>query len=320
MEYRRLGKSGLQVSALSFGSWVTFGAQIGNDVAEKCMKLAYDNGVNFFDNAESYSSGKSEMVMGDILKKMNWDRSSYIVSTKVFWGGKKPTQIGLSRKHIVDACNNGLKRLNVDYLDLYFCHRPDPNTPIFETVRAMHDLITQGKVLYWGTSEWSAAQIEEAYQIADDFNFHAPTMEQPQYNLFYRERFENEYAELFTKRGMGTTIWSPTASGLLTGKYNDATPDDTRISRPGMEWLKERIVGADSKLNLERAKQFSSLAKEMGTSGACLSVAWVLKNPNVSSAILGASKVEQLEENLKALDLIPMMTDEVMKKIEKIFC
>ncbi len=319
MEYRRLGKSGLQVSALSFGSWVTFGSQVGNDVAENCMKLAYDNGVNFFDNAEAYSSGKSEVVMGDILKKMNWDRSSYIVSTKVFWGGKKPTQIGLSRKHIVDACHNGLKRLNVDYLDLYFCHRPDPNTPIEETVHAMSDLISQGKVLYWGTSEWSAIQLEEAYQIAEDNNLHAPTMEQPQYNLFYRDRFENEYAQLYKDRGMGTTIWSPTASGLLTGKYNESTPEDTRISRPGMEWLKERITGVDSKLNLEKAKKFTLLAKELGTSGACLSIAWVLKNPNVSTAILGASKVEQLEENLKALDFVPMMTDEVMKKIKGIF-
>jgi voltage-dependent potassium channel beta subunit len=319
MQYRRLGKSGLQVSVLSFGSWVTFGSQVGDDTAEKCMKLAYDNGVNFFDNAEAYASGKSEIVMGNILKKMNWDRSSYIVSTKVFWGGKKPTQMGLSRKHIVDACNNGLKRLQVDYLDLYFCHRPDPNTPIEETVRAMSDLISQGKVLYWGTSEWSAAQIEEAYLIADDNNLHAPTMEQPQYNLFYRERFEREYAQLFIDKKMGSTIWSPTASGLLTGKYNEATPDDTRINRPGMEWLKERLIGENSKENLEKVKKFTAFAKELGTTGACLSIAWAIKNPNVSTAILGASKVEQLEENLKTLEVLPLMTDEVMTKIEKIF-
>ncbi|MCX6311478.1 MAG: aldo/keto reductase [Bacteroidetes bacterium] len=319
MQYRRLGKSGLQVSVLSFGSWVTFGSQIGDDVAEKCMKLAYDNGVNFFDNAEAYASGKSEEVMGNILKKMNWDRSSYVVSTKVFWGGKKPNQLGLSRKHIFDACHNGLKRLQVDYLDLYFCHRPDPNTPIEETVRAMSDLISQGKVLYWGTSEWSAAQIEEAYQIAEDFNLNPPTMEQPQYNLFNRDRFEIEYAPLYHDRGMGTTIWSPTASGLLTGKYNTGTPDDTRISRPGMEWLKEKLVGPDSKVNLEKAKKFTALAKELGVSGACLSIAWVIKNPNVSTAILGASKVEQLEENLKTLEVLPLLTDEVMKKIELIF-
>lgn len=319
MQYRRLGKSGLQVSLLSFGSWVTFGAQVGDDTAEKCMKLAYDNGINFFDNAEAYAGGKSETVMGNILKKMNWDRSSYIVSTKVFWGGKKPTQLGLSRKHIVDCCHNGLKRLQADYLDLYFCHRPDPNTPVEETVRAMHDLIIQGKVLYWGTSEWSAEQIEKAYQVAEDYNLHAPTMEQPQYNLFYRERFENEYAQLYRDRGMGTTTWSPTASGLLTGKYNDAAPGDTRVSRPGMEWLRERILGPDAKGNLEKAKKFTALAKEMGTTGAILSIAWVIKNPNVSTAILGASKVEQLEENLKAMDLLPFMTDEVMGKIEEIF-
>ena len=319
MEYRRLGKSGLQVSALSFGSWVTFGSQIGDDVAENCMKLAYDSGINFFDNAESYSSGKSEVVMGNILKKMNWDRSSYIVSTKVFWGGKKPTQMGLSRKHIVDACHNGLKRLQVDYLDLYFCHRPDPNTPIAETVHAMHDLITQGKVLYWGTSEWSAAQLQEAYKIAKENKLHAPTMEQPKYNLYNRERVEKEFAPLYKEHGLGTTIWSPTASGLLTGKYNNTTPADTRISRPGMEWLKELLVGADSKTNLEKAKQFTSLAAELGTTGACLSIAWVLKNPNVSTAILGASKVEQLEENLKALETLSLMTDEVMNKIDTIF-
>ncbi len=319
MRYDRLGKSGLVVSALSFGSWVTFGSQIGDDVAEKCMKLAYDSGINFFDNAEAYASGKSETVMGNILKKMNWDRSSFIVSTKVFWGGKKPTQMGLSRKHIVDACHNGMKRLQVDYLDLYFCHRPDPNTPIEETVRAMHDLIAQGKVLYWGTSEWSAVQLQEAYRIAKENNLHAPTMEQPQYNLYYRERFEKEYAPLYKEHGMGTTIWSPTASGLLTGKYNDATPSDTRINRPGMEWLKERLIGKDAKSNLEKAKQFTALAKELGTTGACLSIAWILKNPNVSTAILGASKVEQLEENLKSLDVLPLLTDEVMNKIEGIF-
>jgi voltage-dependent potassium channel beta subunit len=319
MEYRRLGKSGLQVSALSFGSWVTFGSQISDDVAENCMKLAYDSGINFFDNAEAYSSGKSEVVMGNILKKMNWDRSSYIVSTKVFWGGKKPTQMGLSRKHIVDACHNGLKRLQVDYLDLYFCHRPDPNTPIEETVRAMHDLISQGKVLYWGTSEWSAVQLQEAYKIAKEKNLYAPTMEQPQYNLYNRNRFEKEYAPLYKEHGLGTTIWSPTASGLLTGKYNHNIPTDTRIFRPGMEWLKEKLVGADSLANLEKAKQFTLLAKELGTNAACLSIAWVLKNPNVSTAILGASKVEQLEENLKAFETLSLMTDEVMNKIDTIF-
>lgn len=319
MQYRRLGKSGLQVSVLSFGSWVTFGSQVGDDTAEKCMKLAYDSGVNFFDNAETYASGKSEIVMGDILKKMQWDRSSYIVSTKVFWGGKKPTQLGLSRKHVTDACHNGLKRLQVDYLDLYFCHRPDPNTPIEETVRAMHDLITQGKVLYWGTSEWSAEQLLEAYRIAKELNLHAPVMEQPQYNLFERKKIEQEYLPLFEKHGMGTTIWSPTASGLLTGKYDNGTPSDTRIDRPGMDWLKERLVGSNAGDKQAKAKQFSAFARELGTTPARLSVAWTVKNPNVSTAILGASKVEQLEENLKSLEALPLLTDEVMVKIEGIF-
>ena len=315
MEYRRLGKSGLKVSALSFGSWVTFGAQIGDDVAEKCMKLAYDSGVNFFDNAEAYASGKSEAVMGGILKKMQWDRSSYVVSTKVFWGGKKPNQSGLSRKHVFEACHNGLKRLNVDYLDLYFCHRPDPNTPVEETVRAMHDLITQGKVLYWGTSEWSAEQLEEAFRIAKEHHLYEPAMEQPQYNLFYRERFEKEYAPLFNTHHLGTTIWSPTASGLLTGKYDRGVPADTRLARPGMEWLKERFTEE----RIAKAKQFSSLAQSLGTTPAKLAVAWTLKNPNVSTAILGASKVEQLEENLGSLEALPLLTDEVMQKIEGIF-
>ncbi|HTF02689.1 MAG TPA: aldo/keto reductase, partial [Bacteroidia bacterium] len=227
MQYRRLGKSGLQVSALSFGSWVTFGAQIGDDVAENCMKLAYDRGVNFFDNAETYASGKSEIVMGNILKKMNWDRTSYVLSSKVFWGGKKPNQIGLSRKHVMEACHAALRRLQVDYLDLYYCHRPDPDTPVAETVHAMNVLIQQGKIFYWGTSEWSAERIIEAHTYAEKNNLVGPTMEQPQYNLFHRERFEKEYAPLYEKYGMGTTIWSPLASGMLTGKYNDAAPGNT---------------------------------------------------------------------------------------------
>ncbi|MBI3512031.1 MAG: aldo/keto reductase [Bacteroidetes bacterium] len=315
MEYRRLGKSGLQVSALSFGSWVTFGSQIGDDVAEKCMKLAYDSGVNFFDNAEAYAGGKSEAVMGNILKKMNWERSSFVVSTKVFWGGKKPNQSGLSRKHIFDACHNGLERLQVDYLDLYFCHRPDPETPIEETVRAMSDLISQGKVLYWGTSEWNADQLQEAYRVALQHNLHAPTMEQPQYNLFERKKIETDYLPLFREYEMGTTIWSPTASGLLTGKYDNGLLPDTRIDRPGMEWLKEKITND----KLQKAKMFSAFAKELGTSPAKLSIAWCLKNPNVSTAILGASKVEQLEENLKALDVIQLLPDDVMRKIDKLF-
>lgn len=318
MEYRRLGKSGLQVSALSFGSWVTFGAQVGDDVAEECMKAAYDAGVNFFDNAEAYASGKSETVMGNILKKMSWPRSAYVVSSKVFWGGKLPNQSGLSRKHVMEACHNALKRLQVDYLDLYFCHRPDRNTPIEETVRAMDVLIKQGKVLYWGTSEWSAQQIMEAYSVARQYGLTPPTMEQPQYNMFHRERFEVEYARLYSEIGLGTTIWSPLASGLLTGKYSKEIPQDTRIHRPGMEWLKEATVGESARPKIEKAKKLEALAKELGTSIHRMALAWCLKNPNVSTAITGASKVGQVKDNMQALEVIPLLTDDVMEKIEAI--
>ena len=318
MEYRRLGKSGLQVSALSFGSWVTFGAQIEDNVAEECMKLAYDNGVNFFDNAEAYASGKSEIVMGNILKKMNWDRTTYVLSSKVFWGGKLPNQLGLSRKHVTEACHAALKRLQVDYLDLYFCHRPDPNTPIEETVRAMHHLIQQGKILYWGTSEWSSVEIMEAYNLARQYNLTPPTMEQPQYNMLHRERFEVEYKKLYSEIGLGTTIWSPLASGLLTGKYIGKTPDDTRINRPGMEWLKKEIVGEEAKQNQKKVKDLKNISDGLSVPLNCLAIAWVLKNPNVSTAILGASKTQQLADNLKAMDVLPKLTDEVMIKIEKV--
>lgn len=317
MEYRRLGSSGLQVSALSFGSWVTFGAQVDDGVAEQCMRLAYENGVNFFDNAETYASGKSEIVMGNILKRTAWSRSTYCVSSKVFWGGKLPNQFGLSRKHVIEACDAALKRLQVDYLDLYFCHRPDPNTPIEETVRAMNTLIEQGKILYWGTSEWSAAEILEAYRVAEKLNLIAPTMEQPQYNMLHRVRFEEEYKPLYAK-GLGTTIWSPLASGLLTGKYIDANPLDTRIHRTGMEWLKERITGPAATENHQKVKQLKKLADEMSVPLNRLAIAWTLKNPNVSTAILGASRTQQLGDNLKALEVLPQLTDEVMKKIETV--
>jgi voltage-dependent potassium channel beta subunit len=317
MEYRRLGSSGLQVSALSFGSWVTFGAQVDDGVAEQCMRVAYDSGVNFFDNAEAYASGKSEIVMGNILQRTGWDRTSYIISSKVFWGGKLPNQSGLSRKHVMEACHAALKRLRIDYLDLYFCHRPDLNTPIEETVRAMHTLIEQGKILYWGTSEWSAEQILEAYKIADKFNLTPPTMEQPQYNMLHRERFETEYRPCYEK-GMGTTIWSPLASGLLTGKYIDANPLDTRVHRPGMEWLKERITGAEAKENHEKVKKLKKVADDLDVPLNRMAIAWILKNPNVSTAILGASRAEQLGDNLKAMDVLPLLTDEVMKKIETV--
>ena len=320
MLYRPLGRSGLQVSALSFGAWVTFGKQIGDPVAKKLLHTAYDAGINFFDNAEAYADGKAELVMGDILKKSRWRRSSYVVSSKVFfgWEDDKPNQTGLSRKHIVEACHDALKRLQVDHLDLYYCHRPDPATPIAETCRAMHDLIVQGKVLYWGTSEWSAAQLTEAFAICDKHNFHAPVTEQPQYNLFHRARVEKEYAPLFKARGLGTTIWSPLASGLLTGKYNDGVPAGSRLDTPGMEWLRDAVLGAASKQKLAAVKKFAAVAQDLDTTLPRLGVAWCLKNPHVSTVILGASRPEQLVENLGALDVVPLLTPAVLKKLNAI--
>lgn len=318
MEYRRLGKSGLKVSALSFGSWVTFGQQIGDDVAEACMVAAYEAGVNFFDNAEVYAQGKSELVMGNILKKLGWARDTYCVSSKVFWGGDLPTQEGLSRKHVTEACHAAMKRLQVDYLDLYFCHRPDETTPIEETVDAMTNLICQGKVLYWGTSEWSAQQIMEAYAVARQYNLTPPTMEQPQYHMLHRERFEAEYRRLYSEIGLGTTIWSPLASGLLTGKYNDAAPSDTRTSLKGYEWLKRMFESEDGRARLEKVRQLAAVAADLGISQAKLALAWCLKNPNVSTVITGASRAEQVRENMQALDAVPLLTPDVMERIETI--
>jgi len=313
MEYKRLGKSGLQVSTLSFGSWLTFGAQIGDDVAEKLMIMAYDNGVNFFDNAEVYANGKSEIVMGNILKKTGWSRDTYVVSSKVFWGGKLPNQSGLSRKHITEACHAALKRLQVDYLDLYFCHRPDKNTPIEESVRTMNTLINQGKILYWGTSEWSAQEIMEAHMVAEKYGLIGPTMEQPQYNMFHRDKFEVEYAQIYKTVGLGTTIWSPLASGVLSGKYNDKFPEGTRLTNEGMEWLKERSLTED---RIVKTRELTKIANEIGTTMPKMAVAWCAKNPNVSTVILGASKSHHLEETLTSLDVVPLLTDEVMEKIE----
>lgn len=316
MEYRRLGKSGLQVSTLSFGSWITFGKQIENNTADELLSTAYDNGINFFDNAETYAAGKSEEVMGNILKKKNWARSSYCVSSKVFFGyeDKKPNQTGLSRKHVIEGCHAALTRLQVDYIDLFYCHRPDRNTPIEETVWAMNTLIQQGKILYWGTSEWDNDEIMAAFVFAEKNRLIGPTMEQPQYNMFERTKVEKDYKLLFRDFGLGTTIWSPLASGLLSGKYNNGIPKDNRLHIEGMEWLKEKALGESSKL--DKTKALAKLADELGTSLAKLSIAWVIKNPNVSSAILGASKKEQLIENVKALEVVPMLTPEVMEKIE----
>jgi len=318
MEYRRLGKSGLQVSALSFGSWITFGKQIESKTADELLSIAYENGVNFFDNAEIYAAGKSEEVMGNILKKKNWARSSYCISSKVFFGyeDKKPNQTGLSRKHIIEGCNAALKRLQVDYIDLFFCHRPDKNTPIEETVWAMNTLIQQGKILYLGTSEWANDEIMAAFVFAERNRLIGPTMEQPQYNMFERTKMEKDYLLLFRDFGLGTTIWSPLASGLLSGKYNEGIPQDNRLHIEGMEWLKERALGEQSKL--DKTIELTKLAHVLGTSVTKLSIAWTIKNPHVSTAILGASKKEQLLENLKALEVVPLLTQDVMDKIETI--
>ncbi|MFM7711160.1 MAG: potassium channel beta subunit family protein [Ferruginibacter sp.] len=319
MQYRRLGKSGLQVSALSFGSWVSFSKQINDKTADTLMGLAYDRGVNFFDNAEIYALGESEKMMGRVLKKKKWDRTSFVVSSKVYfgWRGKdnKPNQTGLNRKHVIEACDEALQRLQVDYLDLYFCHRPDKNTPIEETVWAMNQLIQQGKILYWGTSEWSGVEIMEAHRVAADYRLIGPTMEQPQYNLFERQKMEREYLDVFRTVGLGTTIWSPLASGLLSGKYNNGIPKNSRFALQGFDWLKDRWMLED---NLKKVKKLGELADKLGVSTAALSIAWCLKNPQVSTVILGATKKEQLVENLKSLDVVSMLTTDVMEKIDAI--
>jgi voltage-dependent potassium channel beta subunit len=317
MEYRRLGKAGIQVSALSLGSWVTFGEQISDDVATDLMKTAYDAGVNFFDNAEAYAAGRSELVMGKILKHMGWAHDTFVVSSKVFWGGKLPNQEGLSRKHVFEACHAALRRLQVEYLDLYFCHRPDPNTPMEETVRAMSDLIQQGKVLYWGTSEWSAEEITRAHGIAREFHLVPPTMEQPQYNLFHRHRFEKEYAPLYREFGLGTTIWSPLAGGVLTGKHARGVQEGTRATAEIYDWMRNRME-TQAKTKGAKIEELIALAGELGLAPAILAIAWCLKNPHVSTVILGASKVPQLVENLKAVEAQEKLTPAVMERIAAI--
>jgi voltage-dependent potassium channel beta subunit len=317
MEYINLGKSGLQISRLSLGSWLTFGKQIGDDVAERLMDIAYENGINFFDNAEIYARGKSEEVMGSILKKKNWSRDSYIVSSKVFFGngGQLPTQKGLSRKHIVEACEQALNRFQLDYLDLFLCHRPDKQTPIEETVWSMHQLIMQGKILYWGTSEWSAQEIMEAHMFAKQNHLIGPIVEQPEYNMFTRQKVEVEFSQVYKTVGLGTTIWSPLASGILSGKYNKDFPSDTRLGMEGMDWLKEKNLTAE---RIDVVKKLSALAADLDMSLPVLGLAWCLKNPNVSTVILGASKEYQLTENLKSLDAKEKLTAEVMEEIELI--
>jgi len=315
MNYRRLGSAGLKLSELSLGSWVTYGGQVGEEVAVKCMSIAYDQGVNFFDSAEAYAGGKAEIVMGNVFKKLGWARESIVVSSKVFWGGDGPNDEGLSRKHIYEACRKSLKRLQLDYLDLFFCHRPDPNTPIEETVRAMDYLVHQGKILYWGTSEWSAADIMRAHELAREYDLTPPQMEQPQYNMLHRERVEKEYLPLYREIGLGTTIWSPLASGLLSGKYAKGIPPGSRATLPGYEWLRKNTL---SPHNIEKAKQLEPIARDLECTLPQFALAWCLKNPNVSTVITGASRPEQVTENMKALEIAPRLDSVVLERIETI--
>ncbi|MCE7031917.1 aldo/keto reductase [Lysobacter sp. GX 14042] len=318
MEYRRLGSSGLQLSALSFGAWVTFGSQLGRGTARDLVAAAWDHGINFFDNAEGYANGEAERIMGDVIADLRLPRDGFCVSSKVYFGATddpRPTQKGLSRKHVADACNAALRRLRVDCLDLYYCHRPDPQVPVAETVWAMDTLIRQGKVLYWGTSEWPAELIRQAHEVATRHHLHAPTMEQPQYNLLHRERVEREYAPLYQDFGMGTTVWSPLASGLLTGKYNDGIPEGSRLAREGLEWLQREVVG-EQQARLQRARAFTAAAGGLGVRPAPLAIAWCLRNPRVSSVILGASRVEQLLQNLEALELAGRLGEAEWAQVE----
>lgn len=315
MEYRRMGKAGIKLSALSLGAWVTYGGQVGETVARECMAAAYDAGVNFFDNAEGYAAGQAEIVMGNVIKQLGWRRENIVVSTKIFWGGSGPNDTGLSHKHVIEGVNSALKRLQLDYVDLVFCHRPDPNTPIEETVRAMDIVIKQGKAFYWGTSEWSAAEIMRADAIARQYGLTPPAMEQPQYNMFERRRFEIEYAPLYKELGYGTTIWSPLASGLLSGKYNDGIPADSRAALKGYEWLQQGVITPQ---RVEKVRALKPIADELDCTMAQFALAWCLKNPNVSTVITGASRVAQVVENMKALEVAPKLTDEVMQRVADI--
>jgi voltage-dependent potassium channel beta subunit len=318
MEYRHLGRSGLEVSALSLGSWVTFGTQLDEKLAADCMHMAYDAGVNFFDNAEAYAHGRSEEIMGRVLRSSGWARPDYVVSTKIFWGGEGPNRTGLSRKHVLEGTEAALARLGLDYVDLVFCHRADLHTPVEETVWAMNLLVTQGKALYWGTSEWPATRIMEAYHVARREHLVPPLMEQPQYNMLHRERVEREYAPLYEEIGLGTTIWSPLAGGLLTGKYNEGVPEGSRATLPGYEWLRSRFEGERAQGHIEKVRALEPVAADLDCSLAQLALAWCLANPRVSTVITGASRPEQVRENLAAAEVVERLTPEVMERIEAI--
>ena len=316
MNYRHLGKAGIKLSELSLGAWVTYGGQVGEEIAAQCMQAAYEAGVNFFDNAEAYADGNAEVVMGHVLKNAGWRRESYVVSTKIFWGGQGPNDRGLSYKHIIEGVNSSLRRFGLEYVDLVFCHRPDPETPIEETVWAMDQVIRQGKALYWGTSEWSAADIMHADSLARQNGLRSPSMEQPQYNLIHRDRVEVEYAPLYRDLGYGTTIFSPLASGLLSGKYANGIPADSRAALQGYEWLREHVVNPE---NIARVAPLQSIAADLGCSMAQLALAWCLKNPHVSTVITGASRVEQVQDNMKAAAVAEQLTPDVMQHIETLF-
>ena len=318
MEYRNLGKAGIKLSALSLGAWVTYGGQVGEEVAYECMTAAYEAGVNFFDNAEAYADGNAEIVMGNVIRRAGWRRAELVISTKLFWGGDGPNNSGLSFKHISQGIDASLKRLQMDYVDLLFCHRPDKETPIEETVWAMNQVIRQGKAFYWGTSEWSAAEIMEAYGVARREHLIPPTMEQPQYHMLHRQKVEGEFLRLYREIGLGTTIWSPLASGLLTGKYKHGIPKGSRLDLEGYDWLKDRLDDGIWKKNFIKLNDLDKIAKQLGGTLAQLAIAWCLKNPNVSTVITGASKADQVRENMKALAVYRQIGDEVMTRIDEI--